>query len=89
MNYRIKTSIKYINKIYNTIGGEFGGYGYIVFNNKQIDDESIDGCIRIIESIEHYDTKNEDCRISSIEALRHFKKLSIQERISVLNYINL
>lgn len=71
-----------VNQLYDCKGCSVGGYGHIVFDDWNLEDNNILFCLRNAEHI------SDDGRLKSIEALKLFKSLSIEERYSAMAISN-
>ncbi len=80
MIYKVLENIKIL---YNTKGGELGGYGHIVFDDGNIEDEFIIFCLEEAKQNKHKDYIPEKIRLLSINLLELFLKLSYKERKKV------
>jgi hypothetical protein len=72
---------KLVCELYETVDGGVGGYGHIVFDDGNLDNESILLCIENAEN--NIFKLSEETRIKSIEALKAILKLSYIERFFV------
>ncbi len=77
-------AVEAINALYNTDGGSTGGYGHIVFDDQNTEDEWIESCINdcIIES--YKDTHSEAVRTASLKALRLILKVDEEVRFDII-----
>lgn len=80
----IEKAIELINTVYETDGGDVGGYGHIVFDDLNIENANILYCLKSAYYSEFSDTISEECRLASIEALEFFLNLTEMEREVIL-----
>jgi hypothetical protein len=77
---KIDFAKQYIDILYKTDTGSVGGYGHIVFDDSNIDDGFITGCIEDATDAIYKDHLSDECRIASLAALQSFLLLSYEER---------
>lgn len=82
INERVKHAAELVNELYALEDGGVGGYGHVVFDDWNIEDESIDYCIN--EANKNTLGWSEETRQASIKALNAFRQLSIEERATAL-----
>lgn len=77
--------------LYKQEGCLVGGYAHIVTDDWNLDDDDIEFCIKAAETDE-YNWKEEEGRLSALDALYLFRDLTLDERYSALalasNYIS-
>ena len=82
-NDNVEKAIRLIKKLYNTEGGEAGGYGHVVFDDLNLD------CVQwCIDEIGKYEGLSEEVEDASKEALKHFITLNEHEMVSALAIID-
>lgn len=82
-NNNVETAILLIKKLYNTEGGESGGYGHVVFDDLNLD------CVQwCIDEIGKYNWLSKDVVDASRDALLHFLTLTDDEKVSALAIID-
>jgi len=74
-----------IKKLYNTDCGSVGGYGHIVFDDGNIDNNSIEWCIKSAKENKYKDSTSEETRLASLVALEYFLQLTEYKREQVYN----
>ena len=74
-------ALNLIKKLYNTSDGGAGGYGHIVFDDGNIENEHIRWCIAEAKKGEY--GCSEETKLASIKALEYFLKLTENERQEV------
>jgi len=79
----IKTA-QVIADLYNTEDGGVGGYGHIVFDDENIEKESILWCIEEAKKGEY--EYNEETRLASLKALNACLELTDNEVQSAIKY---
>ena len=75
--------IKEIINLYTSPDGRTGGYGHIVFDDENIEDEFIEWCIEEAEKGE-YEFICEETRKKSIIALKSLLKIDEENRIKLI-----
>jgi len=68
-----------ITKLYSTDSGGVGGYGHIVFDDGNLEDEHIEWCIEEAKKGEYKDL-SEETRLASLKALEAILLLLLSER---------
>ena len=81
---KIEKMVEAIRGMYKMEGNAAGGYGHIVFDDGNIEDNNIEFCLDECEKGED-DYIPESSRLKCIEVLKMFKELSIDERIEVID----
>lgn len=79
INERTQKAAELIEALYDTEQGGAGGYAHIVVDDFNIDDQSIDWCLRNMHGNVCQETKD-----ASIECLRYLRTLNEEERWSAL-----
>lgn len=80
----IEEGQRLIKELYETPDGGVGGYGHIVFDDDNIDDGFIDGCIEDAILGTNAEWLDEETRIASLNALTFFRILTEEQREKVL-----
>jgi hypothetical protein len=78
-----KEALRLIKELYNTNDGWVGGYGHIVFDDGNVENEHIEWCIKEAKENKYKKYLSEETRLSSIKALECFLQLSEKEREEV------
>lgn len=73
-----------ITELYSTDSGGVGGYGHIVFDDGNLEDEHVKWCIQEAKKGEDIDY-SEETRLASLKALEATLLLSETERHQVYN----
>lgn len=79
---KIEKAKELIQLLYDTPDGSVGGYGHIVFDDGNVEDGFITGCIEDAIN-ERYGDICQETRFASLAALVHFLTLSVDERESI------
>lgn len=79
----VEDAVKLIVELYNTPGGGAGGYGHLVFDDDNIEDEMIQHCLNEAKNGKggHF---SEETRIASIKALEAILPFEPFERTGIL-----
>jgi len=83
-NLKIKEVGILIKELYNSPDGSVGGYGHIVFDDGNIEDETIQWCIEEAKKGQY--PYLEDTRIASLNALNAMLLLTEEEREEAFDY---
>lgn len=86
MNYEIIKTANLIKELYDTDDGLVGGYGHIVFDDDNLDDNSVNWCLESANKKKDVDCLSEQTRIASIKALEAMLKLNEHDREIANNY---
>lgn len=83
VNEKTKRAAELIIELYHTEDCGVGGYGHIVFDDLNIEDGNVDWCIEEANKGQ-YDFIGEEGRQASLKALKYFKNLTEDERMSAI-----
>jgi len=78
----IRQAADLVTELYDTDGGEVGGYGHVVFDDWNLDD--VEWCLNAANENLYSTWIDENVRIASIKALQAFLPLSEDERAMAL-----
>jgi len=84
MEEEVKKCSQLISKLYSTKDGGVGGYGHIVFDDLNFENEVIEWCIKEAEKGE-YDFICEEARVASLNALKSVLSLPVKYRFKAVS----
>ncbi len=88
VNERTLKGAELIDELYCTPDGGAGGYAHVVTDDDNLEDHSIDFCLKSAAEDEFSKDISEETRIASIVCLEYLKTLSFEERSSALAIYN-
>jgi len=78
-----EVALNLMEAVYETENGGAGGYGHICFDDGNLDDDSIDFCLKEAFEKKAENHLGEETRIASIAALLYFKGMTEEQREDV------